>query len=377
MRVVMNGLFWDQPSTGSGQYLRELVAALARMDAVEPSLVVGAPPGTPPPPGVEVCERRGLASTNLGKVWFEQVIFPSVCRVAGADVVHVPYFGSPFRCPSPVVVTIHDLIPLLLPEYRGGLHVRAYMALAGWSAKRAALIVTDSEASARDIERVLGIPCDRVRVVHLAAGAQYRPVSPTEVAEARERLGLPERYLLYLGGFDRRKNVPELLRAYRRALPRLGGVALVIAGRFPQTDTAFAPDPRRLVDQLGLRESVHLLGAVTEGDKVPLYAGAVALVYPSLYEGFGLPPLEALRCGTPVIATRASSLPEVVGDGGLLVEPGDTDALAEAMCALSEDAALRVRLAERGLAQASRFSWEWTARQMVAVYQEAVARAQR
>jgi len=375
MQVAINGLFWDQPTTGSGQYLRELVAALACMDDTRLTLVVGGTPRTPPPPGVEIRDSGVAASTNLGKVWFEQVAFPRACRRSGVDVAHVPYFGAPLVGFLPLVLTIHDLIPLLLPEYRGGWHVRAYMVLAAYAARRARLIVTDSEASARDVERVLGISRDRLRVVHLAAGSQYRTSTPEQVREGRERLGLPERYLLYLGGFDRRKNVPELLRAFRQALPKLGGVSLVVAGRLPRTDTCFAPDPRRLARELGLSREVQFLGHVSEPDMPPLYAGAVALVYPSRYEGFGLPPLEALSCGTPVIAMRVSSLPEVVGEGGILIAPGDVGALSEAMCALAADAALRERLSRRGLMHAAQFSWERTARETAAVYREAMASA--
>ncbi|MGC9359336.1 MAG: glycosyltransferase family 4 protein [Anaerolineae bacterium] len=374
MRVAINGLFWNQAATGSGQYVRELVAAMARMDDIRLTLVVDAPLRTPPPADTEIRQAGMGASTNLGKLWFEQVAFPAACRRTGVDVAHVPYF-APLTGFSPVVVTIHDLIPLLLPEYRGGWHVRAYMALAARAARRANLIITDSETSAQDVEQVLGIPRDRVRVVHLAAATMYRTCPAEKVLETRERLALPEQYLLYVGGFDRRKSVPEMLQAYRQALPTLHGVPLVIGGRLPGSDTAFAPDPRRVARELGLSNHVRFLGRLSASDMPALYAGAMALVYPSRYEGFGLPPLEAISCGTPVIATRASSLPEVVGEGGILVPPGDGAALSDAMCALVEDAALRERLSERGLEQAARFSWERTARETVAVYREALAGA--
>jgi len=213
-----------------------------------------------------------------------------------------------------------------------------------------------------------------VRVVHLAAGTTYRPMPIDLVAALRQRLGLPERYLLYLGGFDRRKRVPELLRAFHKVVPRLGDTGLVVAGRLPDRDSTFAPDPRRVADELALGDRVRFLGHVDEVDKPALYAGAEALVFPSVYEGFGLPPLEALSCGTPVIATQSSSLPEVVGDAGILVPPDDADALAEAICALVDDSALRRQLAGRALVQAKRFSWERTAEKTAAIYREAAAR---
>jgi len=375
MQVGINGLFWGRPATGSGQYVRELVAAMRYMEDVRLTLVVDNPPRTPPPVDIEIRRAGPGATGKLGKLWFEQVAFPTACRRVGAEVAHVPYFAAPLTGFSPVVVTIHDLIPLLLPEYRGGWHVRAYMALVARAAKRADLIIADSDASAQDVEQVLGISGDRVRVVHLAAGTMYRPRCAEETLEARSRLGLPEQYLLYVGGFDRRKSVPELLKAYRQALPRLRGVPLVIGGQLPRIGTAFAPDPRRVAREFGIADKVQLLGHVSASDMPALYAGALALVYPSRYEGFGLPPLEALSCGTPVVATRASSLPEVVGEGGILVPPGDEEALSDAMCSLVEDEALRARLSKRGLEQAARFSWERTARETVAVYREALASA--
>jgi glycosyltransferase involved in cell wall biosynthesis len=375
MQVAINGLFWNQAATGSGQYVRELVAAMARMEDVQLTLVVDAPPVAPPPVDTGIRQTKMRASTNLGKLWFEQVGFPNACRRVGVDLAHVPYFAAPMTGFSPVVVTVHDLIPLLLPEYRDGWHVRAYMALVGWAARRAGLIIADSEATARDVRKLLGIAGDRVRVVHLAAAPMYRLRTAQELIEARGRLALPGRYLLYVGGFDRRKSVPELLRAYRQAGPRLHGVPLVVGGQLPSCDTDFAPDPRRAARELGLSDQVRFVGRVSASDMPALYASAVALVYPSRYEGFGLPPLEALSCGTPVIAIRGSSLPEVVGEGGILVPPGDEAALSDAMCALVEDAELRMRLSERGLEQAERFSWERTARDTVAVYREALAGA--
>ncbi len=372
MRVAINGLFWDQPATGSGQYLRGLIEGLAGIDGVEPMLVTAGAPAAPVPPGVEV-RPSGRAGGNLAKLWFEQVTFPRVTRREEADVAHVPYFAPPLCPGAPVVVTIHDLIPLVLPAYRGGAHVRAYMALVSAAARRATLVVTDSEASARDVERVLGIPRERIRVVYLAAGDAYRPRPQDELEALRRRLGLPDRYLLYLGGFDRRKRVPELLQAYKLALARLEPIALVVAGGLPAADSAFVPDPRRAAQELDL-DQVRFVGHVAEADKPALYAGAEAFVFPSIYEGFGLPPLEALSCGTPVIAAQSSSLLEVVGEAGLLVEPDDVKGLAEAICAVAGDPVVRDRLAARAIDQAARFSWQRTAAETVAVYREAAVR---
>jgi len=307
-------------------------------------------------------------------VWFEQAAFPRACRRLDADLAHVPYLAPPLRAPAPVVVTVHDLIPIVLPEYRGTALVRLYMRLASAGTRRAALVLTDSHASARDIERVLGVPAERIRVIYLAAHPRYRPQTPAECRPVIERLALPSRYILYLGGFDRRKNVPALLRAMVRARFLLEGARLVVAGRLPERDTPFTPDPRRIVRELGIEDVVQFLGHVAEEDKPALYAGALAFVFPSRYEGFGLPPLEAISCGTPAIVGQGSSLEEVVGPGGIAVPGHDIEALAEALVTLATDGRRRAQLSRAGLRHAAQFSWERAARETLQTYRDVAGR---
>jgi glycosyltransferase involved in cell wall biosynthesis len=356
MRVAINGWFWNSPTTGSGQYTRRLMEEL---DALAPDTEV-----TPITPASR--------SANLYKVWFEQIAFPRACAQIGTDVAHVPYWAPPFHPTVPTVVTIHDLIPLLLPEYRGGPLVQLYTALVSRTARNAALVLTDSEASRRDIVAHLGLPDERVRTVYLATDDHYTPTPATEDATVRARYELPERYVLYLGGFDVRKNVAVVLGAYRRAGSVIGEACpLVIAGRLPERDTSFAPDPRRLAREQGVDERfVRFIGSVDEGDKPALYRGAVVFIFPSRYEGFGLPPLEALACGTPVVGGDAASLPEVVGDAGVLLSPDDVEGMARALIQLATDDSLHAELSRRALTQAARFSWERTARETLAAYRE-------
>jgi glycosyltransferase involved in cell wall biosynthesis len=285
MRVAINGWFWNSPTTGSGQYTRLLVEHLAVLGPdLEILLIRPEDRGFRVSGfGFQVSRSREPETSNLEpetgslrKVWFEQVTFPRACRRLQADVAHVPYWAPPL-CPSvPTIVTIHDLIPLLLPEYRGGPPVRLYTALVSRAARRAALVLTDSEASRRDIVAHLGLSEERVRTVYLAADERYTP-KPSPL-EGGSRRGVPERYVLYLGGFDVRKNVATVLGAYRRAQPAIGeDCPLVIAGRLPEQDTPFAPDPRRLAREQGMDERfVHFIGSPSEADKPALYRGAVA-----------------------------------------------------------------------------------------------------
>jgi glycosyltransferase involved in cell wall biosynthesis len=248
------------------------------------------------------------------------------------------------------------------------------MRLVSRAAHRADLIITDSHASARDIQRLLGIPETRIRVIYLAASEIYRPLPEAEREPVLARYGIGFPYLLYLGGFDCRKNVLDIVRAYAQVSDTLDDVRLVIAGRLPHTDSAFAPDPRRVSDELGLGERVHYAGWIAEEAKPALYSGALAFCFPSRYEGFGLPVLEAIACGTPAIIGSGSSLEEVGGAAALSVPPGDIDRLSEAMQQLVEDARLHERLSKAGLAHASRFSWKKTARKTRRVYEEVVGR---
>jgi glycosyltransferase involved in cell wall biosynthesis len=313
------------------------------------------------------------------------VTFPLDCRRAGARVAHVPYFAPPLASPCPVVTTIHDLITLLFPEYGASASVRAYNSLVSTAAGRANAIIADSQHSARDIVRLLGVPRERVRVVYLAAEPRFHPAERQEdLDDVRRRFGLPEKFILYIGGLNRHKNVGVLLQAFAAVRDRLPfACTLAIAGHAQSGNPLVFPDLRQEARDLGLSASeaegnghsggapgdVRFLHFVPEEDKPLLYGAAHLFVFPSLYEGFGLPPLEAMACGTPVVCSNAASLPEIVGDAGLLVDPADVGALTEAMHAVLTGEDLRAGLRSRGLAQAARFSWRRTADETVAVYE--------
>jgi glycosyltransferase involved in cell wall biosynthesis len=375
MRIAINGWFWDQPHTGSGQYTRQLLTHLLQI-APEHEYILVTPEGSQRVTGQRVTRNSSLVTRKPGlrKVWFEQVTFPRACRRLGADLAHVPYWGSPLSPTVPTLVTIYDLIPLLLPEYRGNVLVRTYTGLVQSAATSAVLVLTDSEASKRDIVAHLGLPEDRVRVVYLAADPALSPEPSPDDDVIRAHYGLPDEYVLYLGGFDVRKNLVGLLQTWTFAEGPVGEhMPLVIAGRLPQHST-FTPDPRRIARALEIDPKTLLFpGPILEEHKPAVYRGAVCFLFPSRYEGFGLPPLEALSCGVPVVGSDASSIPEVVGDAGILVPPDDTRHMAGALIAVVTEPELRDQLSARTLAQAARFSWEKTARQTLAAYEEVLS----
>lgn len=364
LRVGLNAAFLENPLTGSGQYLFQLHAALARLGNGRTYRLLAPRRGQ----GDRACVPSWLPGKQLRKLYLEQVGVPVGGRQEGCNVLHYPYFAAPLLSPAPVVVTVHDVIPLLLPEYRGSSLVRAYSALAAAATRRAAYVVCDSACSQRDAVRLLGVPVQRTRVVYLAATPGLAPASREEAAAARRRFGLGERFFFYIGGLDARKNLGVLLEAFARLVAKHPEAELAIAGTAPSTSALF-PDWIGQVRRLGLERQVRFLGRLGEADKNVLYSAALAFVYPSLYEGFGLPPLEAMACGAPVACADGSSLPEVTGEAALLLPPRDVAAWDEALGRLWEDEGLRRELRQRGPEQASHFSWDETARQTAEVYE--------
>ncbi|MGI8422758.1 MAG: glycosyltransferase family 4 protein [Chloroflexota bacterium] len=350
MNVALNAHFFHHPGTGSGQYLQHLIRVFR----------LGAAP-------VDAIPLFNPAASSLRKVWWEQVAFPRLAQSSGADVWHVPYFAPPLIHTRPLVTTIHDLIQLIIPEYATTPLVRLYNRLVGLGARRANLILADSESSKRDIVRLLGIPDQRIRVVYLAPDESVRrPVSREEIAAVQRKYGLAERYVFYFGGLLKHKNVVALLEAL--ASLRHLDWQLAVSGRLRSDNSPFFPDLPRLAAEFGIQARVRFLGFAPDEDKSALLRGATCFAFPSLYEGFGMDPLEALACGTPVVCSNRSSLPELMGDAALLVDPEDDGALADALRRVLTDPELRSDLAERGPTQAARFSWDKCARETYQAY---------
>ena len=374
MHVAINAAFWNQPHTGSGQYTRQLVYHLNRLVSdLTITLVFPQAAGEPEPEAVPPSVNVSLVAVrpgNVGKVWFEQRQFPRACREVGATVAHVPYWGAPLQSPVPLVVTVHDLTTLLIPEYRRPFRNRLYNALVSASARGASHIITDSEASKQDIIKHLHLPEEKISRIYLAAGSQFSSQDNglLEMAVLR-KYDLPETYVLYLGGYELHKNVTTLLLAWTYVGQALGeDYPLILAGRKPSEASDIYPDYDFYIEQLGIAEYVRWLGFVAEEDKPVLYRNAETFVFPSRQEGFGLGVLEALASGTPVVTTNASSLPEVLGDAGFAVDPDDARNMAGAIISSIIQDNLRAELRQKGIKQAAAFSWEKTATETLLVY---------
>jgi glycosyltransferase involved in cell wall biosynthesis len=289
------------------------------------------------------------------------------------DVLHVQYTAPPFA-PCPVVTTIHDLAFEHLPET---FNRRSWMQLrltVRRTARRAAQIITVSEYSRSDISRTYGIPPDRITVTPEAASPNLLPVTnETELRRIRESYGIQQNYILSLCSIQPRKNLVRLIEAYsclRGVRPKVKLPQLVLAGKRGWLDS----ETFRAAEQNALGKDILFTGYVPERDLAGLYSGAVCFVYPSYFEGFGLPVVEAMQCGVPVIAGNRTSLPEVVGEAGLLFDPFDTQALINALTQVIEDAEFRGVLRAKGLERAKQFSWRTTAKLTLDAYQRAAKR---
>lgn len=300
------------------------------------------------------------------RIFWEQVVQPIEVQRAGIDVLHSLAFVKPFLCPCPSVVTIYDLSFLRFPQSFKPLNRLYLSTFTRWSAARAERIITISRCTKQDVCRFLNVPDDKVDVIFCGVEDTFHPRAQDEVDAFRVREGLPERMILCVSSLEPRKNLGRLLRAFAQARGQLAtGHKLVLAGA---PGWGFQPI-FDLVEQLGLGEDVLFPGFIPQ-DELPLwYSAADLFVYPSLYEGFGLPPLEAMACGVPVIVSNSSSLPEVVGEAGILVDPYDVDALAAAIVRVLRNRVLAEAMREAGLARARQFTWERAAKAIVQVYE--------
>jgi glycosyltransferase involved in cell wall biosynthesis len=319
--------------------------------------------------GLVLHHTHWLTSRPAVRILWEQLALPGILRRSTVDLLHAMAFVAPTRAPCPFVVTIYDLSFLRQKEAFRPFNRWYLSRFTRISAQRARRIIAISESTKRDIVQFLNVSPERVDVIYCGVDSNFRRLSADQVDRFRCERGLPDRFVLYVGTLEPRKNLDRLIRAYGRW--RAGDPTapqLVVAG----AKGWYYGEVFRAVQAMGLVDHVTFPGYLPY-DELPLWYNAAALfVYPSLFEGFGLPVLEAMACGTPVICSNTASLPEVAGDAALLLAPGDERGLAEAMRAAWGDAGLRQQMSERGEARACLFSWDRTARQTVQTYERAL-----
>ena len=353
---------------GLGRYADSLARALLPLLGDELAFFYNREAGIEPLSGLAGVP---AATVNLGyKPWRMLVWLAQVGqigfnrRVPGATLFHATeHLLLPLRG-TPTVLTVHDLIFRRYPAHHKRLNRWYLNASMPLFCRRAGHLIAVSEQSKRDVIEAYGIPPEKITVIYEAADPRFCPQPADTVAAVRARYGLPKRYLLFVGTIEPRKNLGRVLTAFERLHAEGLTDALVIVGKRGWLYEDFFAR----LEESPAKQAVIFPGFVPDADLPAVYSGAQALAFPSEFEGFGLPVLEAMACGTPVICSNTSSLPEVAGDAALLVDPLDVDALTEALRRVLSDPALATELRDRGLAQAARFSWARAAQETLAVY---------
>jgi glycosyltransferase involved in cell wall biosynthesis len=354
-------------SAGIHRYLFNTLAFLPQVDPdLTYTLFVGR--GDVPDMSTASVRRSSFPTDNPGaRIVWEQLVAPFELARLRPDLVHGMAFATPLLSRRPSVVTIFDLSFLRYPE-RLSAGRRLYLqAITRISARRARRVIAISESGKSEIGNLLGISLEKIEVAYPGATSDFCSLPVSQAAQFRRERGLPERFILYVGTIEPRKNLDTLLRAYSW-LPNRRQVKLVLAGgRGWQAERL-----DKLIEELGIMEDVITTGYIDNHDLPLWYNAAEVFVYPSVYEGFGMPVLESMACGLPVITSDASSLPEITGPYGLLVSPTDQTAWSEALTRLLGDRELRERLSTKGQEHARSFAWENTARATAAIYRKAL-----
>jgi len=340
--------------TGIGVYTENLIRALRQFA-----------------PEIEIIELDDGAEANQRtdrRILREQLTLPRLARQSRADILHKTGFGAPIRATCPVIMTVMDLIGVLFSAHFPIVSRFYWSRYLPFTLRFPTRLITLSDHTRQDIVRLTNIPASRVRVIPPGRDERFRPISDTDrLVSVCAKFNLPQLFFLFVGTLEPRKGIDTLIVAFARVAKRSTD-DLVIVGKRGWGWEQFAAQ----IEKEGLPTRVRFLDYVAHDDLVALYNLARGLVFPSRYEGFGLPPLEAMACGTPVICSNAASLPEVVGDAALLVAPDDVEEFVQAMHRIVHNENLRRELSTRGLAQSQKFSWERAARETFSIYSEIV-----
>jgi glycosyltransferase involved in cell wall biosynthesis len=375
VRIAIDYTAGIRQGAGVGRFVRELVSALIELDHENTYTLMYSLPergyGKPNLPTASNVTGRPyvLSERILNLLWYKVGLPLPVDIVGGrADLYHFPDFALPPIRRGKSVITVHDLSFLLVPDCaEDGLRAHLERVLPP-SVRGADFITADSENTRNELTTLLDASPSKVEVVYGGVDSRFKPIVDPDVLEAaRRRYGLDYPFMLYVGTIEPRKNLGRLLRAYTQLRSRHEiKHRLVVAGGLGW----LYQDVLREIEDLAAEHEVAFLGRVSDDDLPALYSLCDLFVFPSLYEGFGLPPLEAMACGRPVLCSNTSSLPEVVGDAGVLVSPYDVDGLSNAMADLLAEPEKRAMLGQRGLARARKFTWEASARRLLEVYQK-------
>ncbi|MFN0071714.1 MAG: glycosyltransferase family 4 protein [Chloroflexota bacterium] len=377
MKIALNALLLSQSASyrtaGISQYIYELLVNLrlrppehtyeAFLASVPDDLKLSLTPNFQ-------CTAVGAQfGRPARRILWEQIIQPFYLAKCAPDLTHALGYALPLTWTGPSVMTICDLSFIRYPQLFNRSNAIYLATIARISARRATHVATISESTRRDVVNLLGVDPARVTTTFCGVSSQFQPATPRDVEAFKQRVGLPPQFLLYVGTIEPRKNVAGLVRAYaayRKTSP--APLPLVLAGGRGWKDQEVFD----LVASLDLRQHIRFPGYVPAIDLPLWYSAATAFVYPSYYEGFGLPVAEAMACGTPVITTRVSSLPEVVGDAGILVDPDDDTGLTAALARISSDSELRSTLSLAGQARVARFRWDQMAAETAALYERVI-----
>lgn len=310
---------------------------------------------------------------TFGESFWRCLVLPFKFRNNGPDIIHDPTDGIgalSFKTVSKRIITMHDLIPYLFPEYTSKGSWIAHKLLYKKTIENSDMIITDSNSSKNDIVNIFKVPENKIRVIYIAADEKYKVLPEEEILNFKKSMGFDFPFILYLGALDPRKNILNLLKSFYHFKKEGFPHKLVLVGGTRFNSGPIEKNIQEIIRKLDLQRDVILTGYLPEKYIPKIYNAAEAFVFPSFYEGFGLPPLEAMSSGTPVITSNTSSLPEVVGDAGITIDPTNVNELADAMIKIISDTSLKDEMVKKGLKRAKKFSWIRTAKETLSVYEE-------
>jgi glycosyltransferase involved in cell wall biosynthesis len=380
LRIGIDATALPSRPVGAGNYIIQLIRAIARRTSIN----------NPRPENGEVdgmkffifINRSRLELLNIEetpnlhlvvlpdlspfmRLMWEQISFPSVAKNHRLDLLHCLHYTMPIAYPGKKVVTFHDMTFFLFPHHHTVPKRYFFRYFIRTSSRRAVAIITDSESTRQDAIRLVGVSPEKITTVRLGVTQEFRPIHDVTILEhARQKYRLPGHFLLYVGMIEPRKNLPMLLQSYASVSDQMPEHRLVVVGPKGWMVENILQQTRRL----NISDKIHYTGYVEQDDLPFIYNLADVFIYPSIYEGFGLPVLESMACGTPVITSNISSMPEIIGDAGVLIAPDDPQALARSLLDLIHEPMERQRLSKKGLERAATFTWDRTAEKTIAVY---------